>query len=158
MTANDTDETRPPQEPTEGVPAGQEGVTVNDSGETPPDSSPEAGKGQNDAEEPETFSREYVQGLRDENAKARIAAKRADTLAQALFHARVTALGKMADPTDLAFDEALLDDGAALEAVVDELIARKPHLAARTFGDVGQGARPTGEQVDLAGMLRQRAG
>lgn len=162
MTVNNTDETPAPQDASEGVPPGQQGVTVNDTGDSPegeitaePTSTVDPA---NRTDDPETFSREYVQGLRDEAAKARVRAKRADDLAQSLFHARVTALGKLADPTDLPFDEALLDDGAALETAVDELIARKPHLAARTFGDVGQGARPTGEQVDLAGILRQRAG
>jgi hypothetical protein len=50
-------------------------------------------------------------------------------------------------------------DSVALEAAVDELIARKPHLAnRRPSGDVDQGAREQGQTVDLAGMLRARAG
>ena len=109
--------------------------------------------------EPETFPREYVEKLRAEAAANRVKAKRADDLTRELFHHRVTALGKLADPSDLEYDEALLEDGAALEAAVDELVARKPHLAdRRPRGDVDQGARQTGETVDLAGMLRERAG
>ena len=110
-------------------------------------------------EQPETFDRAYVERLRREAAEHRVKAKRADDLARELFTFRVNALGKLADPTDLEYDEALLEDGAALEAAVDELLSRKPHLQdRRPTGDVDQGARQTGETVDLAGMLRSRAG
>ena len=109
--------------------------------------------------EPETFTREYVQELRDEAAKARVRAKRADDLAQEVFYSRVSALGRLADATDLPYDEALLEDRAAMEAAVDALIAAKPHLAdRRPVGSVDQGARDEPGSVDLAGMLRARAG
>jgi hypothetical protein len=39
--------------------------------------------------------------------------------------------GQLADPTDLEFDEDHLDDPDALAAAVDDLLARKPHLASR---------------------------
>ncbi len=133
-----------PQEPSERVSAGDER-------ETPPEDTPE---------QPETFTREYVQQLRDEAAKHRIKAKRADDLARELFTARVAALGRLADPTDLPYSKELFDaDAPTLESAVDELIARKPHLAdRRPSGDVDQGARDTAQGVDLAGMLRARAG
>lgn len=109
--------------------------------------------------DPETFDRAYVEKLREEAAGYRVKAKRADDLARELFHHRVTALGKLADPSDLPYDEQLLDDGAALAVAVDELILRKPHLAdRRPRGDVDQGARSTEQTVDLAGILRTRAG
>ncbi|MCW2608722.1 MAG: hypothetical protein JWO60_3415, partial [Frankiales bacterium] len=84
----------------------------------------------------ETFDREYVQKLRDEAASHRVKAKRADTLAAALVTAQAALTGRLADPTDLPFDDALLDDDgyvdeAKVKAAVDELIKRKPHLAAR---------------------------
>ena len=51
-------------------------------------------------------------------------------------------------PTDLPFTEDLLDDDGAVgdgkvQAAVEDLIQRKPHLAARRpSGEIGQGARP----------------
>ena len=144
---------------TEVIPAPQgasERVSAGDERETPetPAVEPSA------VDQPETFTRVYVQRLRDEAAKHRIKAKRADDLARELFTSRVAALGRLADPTDLVYDEVLFDaDAPALEAAVDELIARKPHLAnRRPSGDVDQGAREQGQTVDLAGMLRARAG
>lgn len=104
---------------------------------------------------PETFTREYVQQLRDESAGYRTRAKDRDDLAKRLHAAVVGATGRLADPTDLPFDEAHLADEAKLTAAIDDLIGRKPHLASRRpAGDVGQGATETGETVDLAGLLR----
>ena len=52
------------------------------------------------------------------------------------------ATGRLADPTDLEFDEDHLDDPDALAAAIDDLLARKPHLASRKpVGDIGQGQR-----------------
>ena len=72
-------------------------------------------------EEPETFPREYVQQLRDENAKHRTRAQRADDLAKRLHTSLVAATGRLADPSDLAFDDAHLEDPATLEAAIDQL-------------------------------------
>ena len=78
-----------------------------------------------------------------------------DDLAQRLHTALVAATGRLADPTDLAFDDEHLADPEALGEAIDELLARKPHLASRrVVGDVGQGAIKSGEALDLAGMLR----
>jgi hypothetical protein len=108
--------------------------------------------------EPETFPREYVEKLRDEAAKQRLKAQRADDLAARLHTAIVAATGRLADPSDFGYDESHLDDPEALTAAIGDLLARKPHLASRRpAGDVGQGATKTGEPVDLAGMLRARA-
>ncbi len=118
---------------------------------------------QEDAQEPqedaETFPRAYVEKLRQEAAEARVRAKRADDLARELFTARVAATGRLADPNDLPFDDALLADMPALEAAIDELVALHPHYAARRpRGDIGQGATgPDAGTVDLAGLLRSRA-
>ncbi|KXO98623.1 hypothetical protein [Tsukamurella pseudospumae] len=93
----------------------------------------------------DTFPRTYVEQLRQENGKyrqdARDAAARADGLAQRLHTALVAATGKLADPTDLPFDTAHLeDDGVRLAQAIDDLLSSKPHLAARKVsGDVGQG-------------------
>ncbi|MGI8699620.1 MAG: hypothetical protein ACR2JU_00125 [Nocardioidaceae bacterium] len=84
-------------------------------------------------------------------------AKRTDDLAGRLHAALVTAAGRLADPTDLPYDEAHLDDPDALTTAIDELLTRKPHLASRRpLGDIGQGASPAADTVDLAGMLRAR--
>ncbi|MGY1680719.1 hypothetical protein [Geodermatophilus sp. SYSU D01176] len=110
------------------------------------------------APEPETFPAAYVRELRQENARYRTRAQEADALAQRLHGALVASTGRLADPTDLPFDAAHLDDEAALTAAIDELLTRKPHLAARRpVGDIGQGATSGPTTVDLAGLLRSRA-
>ncbi|WP_367582287.1 hypothetical protein [Tsukamurella tyrosinosolvens] len=102
----------------------------------------------------QTFDAEYVGKLRDEAAKYRTRAKDRDTLAQRLHAALVAADGRLQDPSDLAFAEAHLD-GTALQDAITDLVARKPHLAARKVaGDVGQGSRNGTSTVDLLGMLR----
>lgn len=94
-------------------------------------------------EEPETFPREYVAKLRDESAKHRTRAQRADDLAARLHTALVTATGRLADPSDLPFDESHVDDAEALTAAIDALLTRKPHLASgessETWGKVSPG-------------------
>lgn len=110
------------------------------------------------AEEAESFPREYVQKLRDENAKYRTRAQQTDILAHRLHTALAAATGRLADPTDLPFNETHLDDPDALNAAVDSLLASKPHLGNRTpRGDVGQGASDPGATVSLAGLLRAGA-
>ncbi len=109
---------------------------------------------------PEVFDREYVQKLREEAAGHRVRAKRADALAAALVSAQAALTGKLADPTDLAYSDDLLDDNGLVDegkvrAAVDALLERKPHLAARrVVGDVGQGARPSEDAFSLVGLLR----
>ena len=118
----------------------------------------EGGKESVAEEDPQTFPREYVVQLREEAAKHRTRAQGRDDLAQRLHTALVAATGRLADPTDLAFDEEHLADEDALSAAVDDLLARKPHLASRrVVGDVGQGATGSDSTVDLAGMLRRQA-
>lgn len=124
------------------------------------DPNPQVSDAETEETEEETFPRSYVEKLREEAAKHRTRAARADELAAALWSARVAATGRLADPTDLAMPEGVdpLDADAVTEAV-DELLARKPHLASRTpRGEVGSGA--TGGDsgaVDIAGLLRARA-
>ncbi|QNK54290.1 hypothetical protein H7F30_12230 [Dermacoccus sp. PAMC28757] len=114
--------------------------------------------GSDDPSGDETFPREYVEKLRKENADARVKAKRADDLAARLHTALVAATGRLADPSDLEFDDAHLDDADALNAAVDELLARKPHLASRRpVGSIGQGATAPADSVSLAGILRHNA-
>lgn len=111
------------------------------------------------AEEPDTFPRAVVEKLRQENGKYRQRAQRADDLAQRLHTELVRATGKLADPSDLPFDENHLDDPDALAAAVDDLLDRKPHLATRRpTGDIGQGQRgpATAGSFSLLSLLKER--
>lgn len=117
-----------------------------------------SGNGDASTADPDTFPREVVEKLREEAAGYRVKAKDRDNLARRLHVALVAATGRLADPTDLAFDEAHLEDAAALSAALEDLIVRKPHLASRKpSGDIGQGASPYAGGVSLAGILRQAA-
>lgn len=111
------------------------------------------------AEGPDTFPRSYVERLRRESAGYRERATKGDTYAQRLHTELVRATGKLADPTDLPFSEDHLGDTDSMAAAIDDLLARKPHLASRKpVGDIGQGPVPgSGSGVDLAAILRQRA-
>lgn len=115
------------------------------------------------AEDAETFPASVVRDLRKESAgyreRAKTAETRAEELAARLHSALVASTGRLADPSDLAYDAAHLDDADALTEAIDALTDAKPHLKARRVaGDVGQGNRggDTAE-VDLLGMLRARA-
>lgn len=105
------------------------------------------------------FPRSYVEELRGENQRYRERGKRADELARRLHTELVRATGRLADATDLPFDESHLDDADTLTAALDDLLARKPHMAARRpVGDIGQGVVSSrSDSVDLAAILRQRA-
>lgn len=109
-------------------------------------------------EDPETFPRSYVTRLRDESAKHRLRAQRANDLGSRLHTALVAATGRLADPTDLAYDDEHLTHPDAPTAALDDLLTRKPHLASRrAVGVVGQGVGKGDAAVDLAGMLRRNA-
>ena len=139
--------------------------TVDDATDQPVDQLDEADAEQTEGEAPaapehetETFPRKVVEDLRRENANYRTKAQRADDLAARLHSALVAATGRLADPSDLPFEESHVDDPEALTAAIDELLTRKPHLASRRpVGDVGQGASASADTVDLAEMLRARA-
>ena len=107
--------------------------------------------------EPDTFPREYVEKLRDENARYRQRAGTADDLARRVHRLLVERTGLLADPDDLEYVEEHLEDEDALTTAIDDLLARKPHLAARRpRGDVGQGVTDAGG-TDLAAILRRAA-
>ena len=109
-------------------------------------------------EEQDTFPRDYVEKLRDENAKYRQRAQQVDEYAERLHTALTASTGRLQDPSDLPFDQSHLDDPEALETAIQELIANKPHLASRKpSGNIGQGVTKTTDTIDLAGLLRSRA-
>lgn len=114
--------------------------------------------GETQDDEPDTFPREVVEKLRKEAGKYRQRAQRGDAYAQRLHTELVKATGRLADPSDLEFDENHLDDPDALTAAVDELLAKKPHLASRKpAGDIGQGNRGSSAQpFSLLQMLKER--
>lgn len=143
------------QETSQDAQEAPETTELTTSVEEVPDAAEEHTEPQDDDD---TFPRDYVEKLRDENAKYRQRASRADDLALRLHTALVTATGKLQDPEDLPFDEDHLDDPETLATAVDDLLARKPHLASRKpVGNVGQGASASSGTVDLAGLLRSRA-
>lgn len=110
------------------------------------------------SEEPETFPADYVKRLRKEAADARVKAKKTNDLARRLHTALVTATGRLADPSDLPFDETHLDNEERMNEAIERLLASKPHLASRRpRGDIGQGRTSTSNTVDLAALLRARA-
>lgn len=140
--------------------------TTDDTEATPPevdnsDVTPEGSDSESDpateAEESDSFPRQVVEDLRKENAKYRQRAQQADVLAERLHVELVRATGKLADPTDLPFDDSHLEDPEALAAAVDELLDRKPHLASRRpAGDIGQGQRGSASgSFSLLDMLKQ---
>jgi len=99
----------------------------------------------------ETFSREYVETLRQESAKYRERAKSADDLRHRLHEALVKLDGRLADPTDLTYSDEHLDD---IAGAVTELIDRKPHLARKPQGDIGQGVRSKSTTpTDFSGLF-----
>ena len=80
---------------------------------------------------------------------------------QALGERLQTALvqidGRLADPNDLPFNPEYIEIPEELEQAIDDLLARKPRLAARhVMGDIGAGARgaSTATNFDLIEELR----
>lgn len=127
-----------------------------------PDATPEGSDSESEqdpVEDADSFPRSYVERLRRESQNYRDRATKGDTYAQRLHTELVRATGKLADPTDLPFSEDHLADPDALAVAVEDLLARKPHLASRKpVGDIGQGpVSGNASGVDLAAILRQRA-
>lgn len=81
-----------------------------------------------------------------------------DELAEALWLERVTALGTLADPTDLPYDPDALHDPDRLRELADELVTAKPHLRSRRIrARAGQGEGTHDGGVNLAAMLARGA-
>lgn len=111
----------------------------------------------------ETFDKDYVQGLRHEAKSYRTRLRDTEQLAkqrgEALLSARVAATGLLADPSDVAYTDELLDgDDDALRAHIDQLLTQKPHLRAVNTGGGGLPNRhEDGSTVSLASLLRGNA-
>lgn len=119
--------------------------------------------------EPETFSREYVQQLRQEAAEGRTKAKEHEELAskldsiatayrEALCREASAGVLHEAIQWDDAFNgEDGLPDVEKIREAVGKLADEKPWLS-RPRGDVGQGFRgQESDSVNLAGILRAGA-
>ena len=111
-----------------------------------------------ESDDVETFPRDYVVKLRDENAKYRQRAQDRDDVAKRLHTALVAATGRLADPTDLAFDEGHIDHADKMVEAIEELLQAKPHLACRmASGIIGQGVSVVSDTVSLSGLLKANA-
>ena len=127
---------------------------------TPAGTEPAEDDEDEDGGDGDTFPRSYVKRLRERSAGYRARAKDAEArtaeLERALFTERVRALDVLADPSDLPFDAALLEDPDALRAAADDLVARRPHYRRRGVA-TGTGSRDeagTGSGVSLLGLMR----
>ena len=113
-------------------------------------------------DEPDTFTREYVEGLRADIAKyrtkARDAEERADTVSRQLFRLRVEQTGRLADADDLDYDPDLLSDDEKLSGAIDSLLDVKPHLKSRAVrGELDQGVRgDNAGPTDFLGIMRSQ--
>lgn len=115
----------------------------------------------------DSFPRAYVEQLRDEAARYRQRAGRAEEGDARLLTATIKAnAGDLADPTDLLVyveaDTLRDDDGwpdpDLITAAVAQLVTDKPHLARRRpVGNIGQGATAAADTVNLADLMRGRA-
>ena len=106
-----------------------------------------------DNEQADTFSREYVEQLRQENAGHRTKLR---GVQERLHRVLVEQTGQLADPADLQFDAGHLDDADALAAAIEQLLTARPHLRARRFdpGAAAQGPKADDGQVNLAELMR----
>ena len=155
MTDND-DHTTPPADDAE---AGQTEAGHDDAeaGQTEAGHDDAEAGDQGDADDAETFPRSYVERLRRENQRYREQAGHAEEYAHRLHTELVRATGRLADPTDLAFDADHLADADQLDAAITALLDAKPHLASRRpAGDIGQGNRGTAGSFSLLDTLRSR--
>lgn len=97
-------------------------------------------------DEPETYSAEYVRGLRDESAKHRVKAKRVDDANARLVAAYAASDGRLQNVEDVPMSEDLLDSEGLVDrdkviASIDALVAAKPYLQARRAPSLPMGPR-----------------
>lgn len=147
-----------------GLPTEESGHSEADTGTDPGTGVGDATDGTPDApaDQPDTFTRDYVEQLRSENAthrsRSREAAERADALARQLWAERVAATNILADPSDLPFDADALEDMDRIQQLARQLVAEKPHLRSRKILQrVGQGEGSPVTGVSLVDLLRASA-
>lgn len=102
----------------------------------------------------DTFSRDYVENLRNESAGHRT---KATEYAKRAHAALVKADGRLVDPDALPFDVAHLESETGVTDAITALIEAKPYLNAnRVGGDIGQHdeGKPAGGEVSLLGIMQ----
>lgn len=110
----------------------------------------------------DTFSAEYVRGLRRENAEARVRAKLADAANDRLLAAYVNADGRLIDPDLITVGEDVLGDDGLIDsekvkASIDALIAAKPQYQKIRPAVIPQGVREEAPvERGLFTLLRER--
>lgn len=161
-TAGWTDERRPDQME-EGTRTDEEPTQDEEDEETDTTDNNEERDGNADETE-EQQDGEAGEETRSRNAEAakyrkqrNEARERADDYGRRLFTELVRSTGKLTDPTDMEYNAELLDSPDALQAAVDELATRKPHLKARRFPDMGQHGRQQPTGPSLGDLLRGNA-
>lgn len=147
-----TEEQQQEQQHGTGEGEGSESATSEDNQESL--NSEDISESANSDHDGDSFSRSYVETLRSESANYRTQNK---DLRSELWAARVAAAGRLADPADLPLpDAADPTDAEQVTAAIDELLAAKPHYAARrATGDIGQhsAADDTAGGVSLMGIM-----
>ena len=119
---------------------------------------PIADESSTDEAEPDTFPREVVEKLRQENGKYRQRAQQADTYATGCTpNLSGPQAGWPIRPTSSSTKNTSMIL-TPWPAAVDDLLARKPHLASRKpTGDIGQGQRGAeSEPFSLLELLKER--
>ena len=125
--------------------------------ETPADETP-ADEDETPADEDDELVRALRKEAGDYRRKLRDVETERDELRHELYRERVAALGVLADPDDLPYDEDALTDPDRLRELADELVARKPHLRSRRIRQrAGQGEGSAGDGFSLAGALARGA-
>lgn len=147
------------RETLEDEPTGETDETTETADETTESEEPAASSTTESEHRGDENSSDHLTEVRREAAGYRKRLRETETQLQQvqaeLFHARVAATGKLADPSDMPVDVELLAGG--LDDAIDELLQAKPHLKARSFGDIRQGERGERAAVSLADILRTNA-
>lgn len=135
--------------PEENTPEATQAVDLTTAEAITPEAETETAQGDT---EPKSYDADYVNGLKQEAVDHR---QKAKALATRLHAELVRATGRLADPNDLPYDAAHLEDADAINAAIDELLTRKPHFATRVpQGHVGQGVKDEAPAVGLVTHLK----
>jgi hypothetical protein len=111
--------------------------------------------------DPDTFSREYVQGLRKEAAEHRARSRKVTEANARLMALQVGMDGRLVDDTALTFTDDMLDDSglvdpAKVTSAIDALIEAKPYLRKAAL-PIAQGVMPQAPaEPCLFDLIRQR--
>lgn len=123
-----------------------------------PDESPDETPDDLDPDPDDELVRSLRREAGDYRRKLRDTETERDELRHELYRERVAALGVLADPDDLPYDEDALTDPDRLRELADELVTAKPHLRSRRIRQrAGQGEGSGGDGFSLAAALSRGA-